>query len=112
MTWQWSISPWSLTTIQERIPGPNSSVFSMGFSPLNIQFCSLMSQNWVRKLTAEEGLEGRGWERVGIGKKRNYCCSQTVCVCWGCVCHNMCKLSKKADECSQEGATCLGGSGS
>lgn len=108
MTWQWSISTWSLATVQERIPGPNSSVLS----PLNTQFCSLMSPNWVRKLIAEEGLEGLGWERVGIGEKRNYRCSQTVCVCWGYVCHNMCKLSKKADECFQEGAACLGGSGS
>lgn len=111
MTWQWSISTWSLATVQERIPDPNSSVFSMDFSPLNIQFCSLMSQNWVGKLTAEEGLEGLEWERVGIGKKRSYSCSQTVCVCWGGG-HTVCKLSKKADECSQEGAACLGGTGS
>lgn len=48
-----------------------------------------MSQNWVRKLTAEEGLEGLRWERVGIGKKRNYCVSR-LCVCVGAVCVTIC----------------------
>lgn len=67
-----------------------------------------MSQNWVGKLTAEEGLQGLGWERVGIEKKRNYSCSQTVYVCWGQGGHTVCKLSEKADECSQEGQHVLG----
>lgn len=72
-----------------------------------------MSPNWVRKLIAEEGLEGLGWERVGMGRKGIIAVPRLcVCVCWGYVCHNMCKLSKKADECSQEGAACLGGNGS
>lgn len=106
MTWQWSISTWSLATVQERIPGPNSSVLS----PLNTQFCSLMSPNWVRKLIAEEGLEGLGWERVGIGEKRNYRCSQTVCVCVGGMCVTICvNCQRRQMNASRRGQHVLGG---
>lgn len=39
-----------------------------------------MSPNWVRKLIAEEGLEGLGWERVGMGRK-GIIAVPRLCVC-------------------------------